>query len=181
MNKPQLTTAQYAAVISTVAFFVSCGSLYLAKLSYDLSAAKDQRELRDKMPAVDVQIRPAGIATASVAISIINRAEINIAQQDITVEPSLEGGEFYFSNAQQSVEKLKSSLSLLPMGTIPPKGVGTISATLSPGYLSFMLGLAASALELSILRSPMSFSIEARSLSNSVGSGTATVAAAGLS
>jgi hypothetical protein len=50
-----------------------------------------------------------------------------------------------------------------------------------PSYLSFMLGLAASALELSILRSPMSFSIEERSLSNSLGSGTATVAAAGLS
>lgn len=49
------------------------------------------------------------------------------------------------------------------------------------GYLSFMLGLAASALELSAFRSPMSFSIEARSLSNSAGSGTATVAAAGLS
>lgn len=48
-------------------------------------------------------------------------------------------------------------------------------------YLSFIVGLAASALELSALRSTMSFSTEARSLSNSVGSGTATVAAAGLS
>ncbi len=52
---------------------------------------------------------------------------------------------------------------------------------LGPSHLSFMLGLAASALELSALRSTMSFSIEARSLSNSAGSGTATVAAAGLS
>jgi len=117
---PQFTTARYAAVISTVALFVSFGSLYLAKLSYDLSAAKDEREIRDRMPAIDVQIRPAGVATASVTISIINRAEINILPQDVTAEPSLQAGEFYFSSAQQGIDKLKSSLSLLPMGTVVP-------------------------------------------------------------
>jgi hypothetical protein len=128
---PQFTTARYAAVISTVALFVSFGSLYLAKLSYDLSAAKDEREIRDRMPAIDVQIRPAGVATASVTISIINRAEINILPQDVTAEPSLQAGEFYFSSAQQGIDKLKSSLSLLPMGTVVPKGVGTMKASLS--------------------------------------------------
>ncbi len=53
----QFTTAHYAAIVSTVAFFVSCGSFYVSKISYDLSAAKDQRERRDKMPAIDVQDR----------------------------------------------------------------------------------------------------------------------------
>jgi hypothetical protein len=79
----QFTTAQYAAVISTIAFVVSCGSLYISKRSYDLSAAKEERELRDKMPAIDVQIRPDGVAAASATISIINRADINIAPLDI--------------------------------------------------------------------------------------------------
>ena len=110
--------------LSTAALFVSFGSLYLAKLSYDLSAAKDQREIRDGMPAIDVQIRPAGVATASVTISIFNRAEINILPQDVTAEPFLQAGEFYFSSAQQGIDKLKSSLSLLPMGTVAPE-VGT--------------------------------------------------------
>jgi len=63
----------------------------------------------------------------------------------------------------------------------PRVGRYVCGVCLATDYLCFMLGLAASALELSILRSTMSFSIEARSLSNSVGSGTATVAAAGLS
>jgi hypothetical protein len=127
----QLTTARYAAIISTVAFFVSCGSFYVAKKSYDLSAAKDEREMRDKMPAVDVQIRPAGASSASVVISIINRADINIAPLDIRVEHSFEAGDLYLSSAQQSLEKLQSSLSLRTIGTIAPKGIGTMKATLS--------------------------------------------------
>ena len=130
MMEPQFTTARYAAVISTFAFFISVGSLYVAKISYDLSAAKEQREIKEKMPAVDVQINPAGVASASVTISIINRADINIAPQDITILPSFEAGEFYFSSARQSFDKLKSSLSLIPMGTIAPKGVGTTKAIL---------------------------------------------------
>jgi SAM-dependent methyltransferase len=44
------------------------------------------------MPVIDVQISPAGVAFASVTISIINRAEINIVPQDITVLPSLQVG-----------------------------------------------------------------------------------------
>ena len=44
------------------------------------------------MPAIDVQISPAGVAFASATISIINRAEINIMPQDITVLPSLQVG-----------------------------------------------------------------------------------------
>jgi hypothetical protein len=127
----RFTTAHYAAVISTIAFFVSLGGLYFAKQSYDLSVVKDQREIRDRMPAIDVQIRPTGVASASVTISIINRADVNISPQDITAEPSVEAGEFYFSNNQQSVDKLKSSLSLLAMGTIAPKSSATMKATLS--------------------------------------------------
>jgi hypothetical protein len=69
-----------------------------------------------------VQIRPAGAAFASVTIAIINRADINISPQ---------AGELYFSSTQQSIEKLKSSVSLLSMGTIAPKGVGTMKASLS--------------------------------------------------
>lgn len=107
------------------------GSLYLAKLSYDLSSTKDQRELRDKMPAIDVLVRPAGAASASLTISIINRGDINIAPQDITVEHSFEIGDLYLSAAQQSIDQLKSSLSLFPMGTIAPKGIGTLKANVS--------------------------------------------------
>ncbi len=124
MKLPQLTT-----IVSVIALVVSCGSFVVAKLSYDLSAAKDEREIRDKRPAVDVQIRPAGASSASVVISIINRADINIAPLEITVEHSFEAGELYLSSAQQSMDKLLSSLSLQAMGTIAPKGIGTLKAT----------------------------------------------------
>ncbi len=127
----QFTTAHYAAIVSTVAFFVSCGSFYVSKISYDLSAAKDQRERRDKMPAIDVQIRPDGVATASATISIINRSDINIAPLDITVEHSFEIGDLYLSSPQQSLDLLKTSLSLSPIGTIAPKGVGKLKARIS--------------------------------------------------
>jgi hypothetical protein len=127
----KFTTAHYAAVLSTFAILMSGGGLYVSKLSYDLSALKDDREVRDKMPAVDVQIRPAGASSASVVISIINRADINIAPLEIKVEHSFEAGDLYLSSAQQSVDKLQSSLSLKSMGTIAPKGLGTMKATLS--------------------------------------------------
>jgi hypothetical protein len=48
-------------------------------------------KIKNTMPVIDVQISPAGVAFASVTISIINRAEINIVPQDITVFPP--GGE----------------------------------------------------------------------------------------
>ena len=41
------------------------------------------------------------------------------------------GWRVYFSSAQQGIDKLKSSLSLLPMGTVAPKGVGTMKANQS--------------------------------------------------
>jgi len=85
----QFTTARYAVVISSVALFVSFSSLYLAKLSYNLSAVKDEREIRDTMPAIDVQVRKDGASTASVTISIINRLPINITPLDMTAEHSL--------------------------------------------------------------------------------------------
>jgi hypothetical protein len=122
---------QTATIVSVIALAVSCGSLYVSKRSYDLSVAKDQREIRDKMPAVDIQIRPRGASAASLVISILNRADINIAPLSLTVEHSMEAGELYLSNAQQSSDKLKSSLNLEAMGTIGPKGTGTLKATLA--------------------------------------------------
>src|SRR5260370_36487426 len=83
------------------------------------------------MPAIDVQINPTGAASASIAISIINRAGINIAPQDITVLPSFDAGDFYVSNAGQSPDDLKTTLSLISMGTIAPNGVGKMKTTLS--------------------------------------------------
>jgi hypothetical protein len=131
VTRPQITTARYAAILSTIALFVSCGSLYVSKRSYDLGVTKDEREIRDKMPAVDVQIRSTGASSASVVISIINRADVIITPQDISVEHSFDAGDLYLSSAQQSIDKLKSSLSLQAMGTIAPKGIGTMKATLS--------------------------------------------------
>lgn len=127
----QISTAQYGAIVSTVAFIVACGSLYVSKLSYDLSSAKDQRELAEKEPAVDIQLRPSGASSAGVIISIFNRADINITPLDITVAHSFEIGNLYLSSAEQSVDQLKSSLNLSSMGTIASKGVGTLKARVS--------------------------------------------------
>ena len=126
------TTAQYAVVLSALALFVSGASLYVSKKSYDLSVVKDERELQEKLPAVDIQIAPnRNASSADVVISIINRGGVNIAPQDIIVFPSFDFGEFYFSNTRQSVDELKSSLSLLSIGTIAPKATGTAKATIS--------------------------------------------------
>jgi hypothetical protein len=131
MTWRQLTLAHYAAVVSTIAILVSGGSLIYTKLSYDLNAAKEERELRDKEPAIDIQMRPLGASAASLVISIINRADINIAPLSLEVENSLEAGTLYLSSAQQSLDKLRTSLSLQTMGTIAPKGTGTVKATLA--------------------------------------------------
>lgn len=74
---PQITT-----VLSVLAFCVSSASLAISKLSYDLSIAKDEREIREKQPAIDVQLVPAGAASANVTISIINRRDTNVAPFD---------------------------------------------------------------------------------------------------
>jgi hypothetical protein len=131
MSERRFTTAHYAAIVSTLAFAISAGSLMYAKRSYDLSVARDQRELMDKKPAVDIQMRPAGVSTLSVTISITNRADINISPLDITAMPSVEAGELYFANDRQNIDKLNSSLNLTLMGTIVPKQTGTMKATLS--------------------------------------------------
>ena len=89
----QFNTAHFAVIISAIALLVSGGSLYISKRSLDLSAAKDERELRDKEPAIDVQVRPAGVSTASITISVLNRADVNITPLDITVEHSFEIGD----------------------------------------------------------------------------------------
>jgi hypothetical protein len=125
------TTARFAAIISIIALLVSFRSLHIAELSYDLSATKDQRELMDKLPAIDVQVRPDGATSAAMTISIANRGGINIKPLDITAEHSFEAGELYLSSAQQSIDRLKTSLSLASMGTIAPKGIGVLKARLS--------------------------------------------------
>jgi hypothetical protein len=127
----KFTAAHYSAIISTVALIASGGSLYVGKLSYDLSTAKSEREIEDKMPAVDIQIRPRGASAASLVISIINRADINIAPLSLTVEHSVEAGVLYLSSAQQSLDNLQSTLDLKAMGTIAPKDTGTLKATLA--------------------------------------------------
>ena len=78
-----LILAHYAAVVSTIAIILSGGSLIYTKLNYDLSAAKEERELQNKEPKIDIQIRPLGASAASLVISIINRADFNIAPQSI--------------------------------------------------------------------------------------------------
>lgn len=131
MNRFTWTLAHYAAVVSTVAIVLSGGSLYVAKRALDLSLIRDQRELQDKKPAIDLQLRPTGVSTLSVTVEIINRSDINIVPLDIVAEHSFEAGDLYLSNAQQSTDKLSSSLSLRSMGTIAPKGRATAKATLA--------------------------------------------------
>jgi hypothetical protein len=127
----KITIERWTAIIATLGLLATGGSFYFAKRSYDLNAVKDDREISEKQPAVDVDIRPSGASSASVTISILNRTVSSIAPLDITVLPSLEAGEFYFSNAKQSVDKLRSSLSLRAMGTLAPSATGTMKATLS--------------------------------------------------
>jgi hypothetical protein len=120
----------FAAFLSVIALVVSFRSLHIAELSYDLNAAKDQRELMDKLPALDVLVRLDGATSAALTISIANRGDINIVPLDITAEHSFEAGELYLSSTQQNANRLKTSLSLTSMGTIVPKGVGNLKARL---------------------------------------------------
>ncbi len=83
--------------------------LYEAGLIYDLSAAKEERELQNKEPAIDIQIRPLGASAASLVISIINRADFNIAPQSIEVENSLEAGTLYAIDLAVFPARLKST------------------------------------------------------------------------
>jgi hypothetical protein len=121
---------QAATILSIIAIGLSAASLVISKLSYDLSAARDQRELMDKMPALDVQVRPDGATSAAMTISIANRGDTNIMPLDITAEHSFEAGELYLSSAQQSAQRLKTSLNLASMGTIAPKGIANLKARL---------------------------------------------------
>jgi len=125
------SAATYASIVSTLAFIVSCGGFYVAKRAYDLSAIRDAREISAQAPAIDVQIRQSGTAVAAVTISITNRSDVNIAPQSITVLASLKAGVTFFSSKGQKVDDLKSSLSLLQMGTIKPKDTVSIKAELN--------------------------------------------------
>jgi hypothetical protein len=129
--RPSLSAATYAIIISTLAFFVSSGGLYVAKKAYDLSAVRDAREINDQAPAIDVQVRQSGTAVAAVTISITNRSNMNIAPQWIAVLPSLQAGVTFFSSKGQKVDDLNSSLSLLSMGTIKPRETVSTKAELS--------------------------------------------------
>jgi hypothetical protein len=126
----KLPQIQASTIFSVIAIGISAASLIVSTRSYDLSTIKDQRELMEKLPAVDVQVAPSGASSAALTIAISNRGDINITPLDITVEHSFEIGDLYLSSAQQSVDRLKSSLSLLPIGTIAPKGVGKLKATI---------------------------------------------------
>ncbi|PIS99523.1 hypothetical protein TSA1_01175 [Bradyrhizobium nitroreducens] len=131
-TKSKFSTAHYAAVVSTIALIVSGGSLLFTKRAYDLAAAKDERELLEKEPVVDVQVAPNGKArSADLIIYIFNRGDINLVPQDITALHLLEHGDLYLSAARQSVEKLSTSLSLKSMGVIFPKSAATMKATVS--------------------------------------------------
>ena len=125
------TTAHYGAFVSTVAFFVACGGLYISNRSYEFGAAKERRELAEKVPAVDIQLRPSGMSSAAITILVFNRGDINITPLDITVAHSFEIGDLYLSSAQQSIDQLKSALNLSPIGTIAPRAVGTLKARVS--------------------------------------------------
>jgi len=69
--------------------------------------------------------------TAALTIAILNRGDINVTPLDITVAHSFEIGDLYLSSAQRTIDRLKTSLNLSPMGTIAPKGVGTLRARVS--------------------------------------------------
>src|SRR5260370_40375051 len=129
--RPSVSAATYASIVSPLAFFVSCGGLYVAKKAFDLSALRDAREISAQAPAIDVQVRQSGTAVAAVTISITNRSDVSIAPQWIAVLPSFEAGVTFFSSRNQKVGDLKSSLSLLGMGTIKPRETVSTKAELS--------------------------------------------------
>jgi len=99
----KLPNMRIATILSVLAIVISASSHMVSKLPFGLSATKDQREISEQLPAVDLQIIPAGAASASVTISVRNRGEVNVAPQDITVPPSLEQGEFYFAGRRPAI------------------------------------------------------------------------------
>jgi hypothetical protein len=137
----KLPQIQAATIFSLIAIAISGASLIYSKRSYDLSAARDEREMMDKLPGVDVQVRPDGATSAALTISIANRGDINMVPLDITAAHSFEAGELYISSGKQSADRLKTSLSLTSMGTIAPKGVGSLRARLFGATDGKMIGL----------------------------------------
>ena len=99
----KLPNMRIATILSVLAIVISASSHMVSKLPFGLSATKDQREISEQLPAVDLQIIPAGAAPASVTISVRNRGDVNVAPQDITVPPSLEQGEFYFAGRRPAI------------------------------------------------------------------------------
>ncbi len=121
----------YAGILSAIAIVVSGGSLYVAKLSYDFTVAKELREVREKQPLFDLQITPRGASAAALTLSILNRSETNIFPRSMRVEASIEAGELYLSTRQQSIDKLSSTLDLQSMGSIAPKGTAKLNGVLA--------------------------------------------------
>ncbi|WP_131868743.1 MULTISPECIES: hypothetical protein [unclassified Bradyrhizobium] len=127
----KITLAGYATVVSTVAILISAGSLIYTKRSYDLSVAKELREVQEKQPAIDLQISPRGPSAAAFALSIINRSETNIVPLSMRVEHSFEAGDLYLSSGQQSLDKLSSTLDLQSLGVIGPKASAKLNGILA--------------------------------------------------
>lgn len=121
----------YAGLLSAIAIVVSGGSLYVAKLSYDFSVAKELREAQEKQPVFDLQINLRGASAATFALSILNRSETNIVPLSMRVENSVEAGELYLSSRQQSLDKLSSTLDLQSMGSIAPKSTAKLIGVLA--------------------------------------------------
>jgi len=132
MNRwQQFARDHYAGLLSAIAIVVSGGTLYVAKLSYDFSVAKELREVQEKQPVFDLQITPRGASAAAFALSILNRSETNILPRSMRVEPSIEAGELYLSNPQQGLDKLSSTLDLQSMGSIAPKSTAKLNGVLA--------------------------------------------------
>src|SRR5260370_36910692 len=111
--RPSVSAATYASIVSPLAFFVSCGGLYVAKKAFDLSALRDAREISAQAPAIDVQVRQSGTAVAAVTISLTNRSDVSITPQWVAVLPSFEAGVTFFLSRNPKVGDLRLSLRLL--------------------------------------------------------------------
>ena len=133
MKFGNFTVAHYTSLIATLAFLSGgVAGLYYTKLAYDLNVTKDDRERNAKEPNVDIDIRPGRSASAAdFTLTILNRSEIQIAPQDITVLRDFDWGDFYLAGPGQSIDALKSTLSLRSMSTIPPNSTVTFKGVVA--------------------------------------------------
>jgi hypothetical protein len=135
MRFGNFTVAHYTSLIATLAFFSGgVAGLYYTKLSYDLNVSKDDRERNSNEPIVDIDIRPGRSASAAdFTLTIVNRSEMQIAPQDITVLRDFDLGDFYLAGPGQGIELLKSTLSLRLMRIIPPNSTVALKSGVVAG------------------------------------------------